>query len=159
MTALPSAWCAASSSAERGAVEQRDVARHHDDGAVDALAHDLAVGDGRGSRGRLRLGVERGQGALHGAARAGDLVLVYEDRAGVELPDGVRDQVALVPDHHCHLRRLELASGGQRVPHHRLAAERMQDLRQRGLHAGALAGGKNDDCCRLRCLGHECSDR
>ena len=101
----------------------------HDDGPVDTVADQLAVGDPRGGGCRLGLGVERAERALHRTTRPRDLVLVHEERTRVELPDSLSDQLPLVPDHNGHVHGLELTSCSQRVPDHRLAAERMQDLR------------------------------
>ena len=66
-------------------------------GAVDAeRAGGTGLERARRRRGRLDRGVERGEGALHGAARPGDLVLVDDERTGDAAECLGRDGLALV---------------------------------------------------------------
>ena len=91
------------------------------------------------------VGRQRRDGELHRAACAGHLVLIDDHALGHVDSDDAGDPVALVTHDADHVRGLELAGGGEHVRDDRHAAQRMQQLRQRRLHAGALAGGEDDD--------------
>jgi hypothetical protein len=111
---------------ERRGVQQRHVAVQHEHLA--------------GEVGRQRL-----DGLLDGAARAGDLVLVDDDRAGQFGLDRPGDEVALVPHDGDDVRGVERTCGGEHVRDDRRPRERVQDLRHGRLHAGPLTRGEHDD--------------
>jgi len=91
------------------------------------------------------VGREGGDGLLHGTAGARHLVLVDDDGVRQVGGDHLGEPVALVPHHGDHARRVELPGRRQHVPDDREAAERMQELRRRGLHPRPLPGRENDD--------------
>jgi hypothetical protein len=59
-------------------------------------------------------------------------------------------QIRAMPDHHMDADRRQLAGAVDDVREHGLTGNRMQDFRQGGAHAGALAGGEDDDIERHR---------
>ena len=81
-------------------------------------------------------GVEGFQRRLYGAARAGDLVLVNDQRCGVEPGDMRRDQVALMPDHQGQLAGVDGAGGAEGVADQRKAADFVENLGGPGFHPG-----------------------
>jgi hypothetical protein len=105
---------------------------------------DVAVGDHHGA-GQPLLGVERLHGHLDGAARAGHLVLVHDDRLGVLLEDVRGHQVPLEAHHGRQPARVQAPGGHQAVPDHGTTPDPVQDLGGLGLHARALASGQDDD--------------
>ncbi len=111
---------------ERGRVEQGHVAREHDDLAGEA------VGQGRDAH-------------LDRAAGAGDLVLVDHEGLRRQRAHDLDDLVAIVAHDRDDVARAELLRGREHVADERQAGERVQDLRQAGAHAGALAGGEDHD--------------
>src|SRR5690606_24698091 len=68
-----------------------------------------------------------------------------DDRLGQQFGDGGRDLLALVPHDGDDVRRREFPRGREHVPEERHPRELVQHLRTRGLHAGALTGGEDDD--------------
>ncbi len=92
----------------------------------------------------MRLRVESGERALHGAARPRDLVLVHDDRVRVDRHRVLGDAVALVPHDDGEQRRVERARGDEHVPEQAAARERVQHLGGGRLHPRALACGEDD---------------
>jgi hypothetical protein len=113
------------------AAEQRDVAVRDDDRAL-----------GRrdtGARGeRVEAAEDRAAGARH-------LVLVGDDRVRVALLQVGDHLVPRVADDDDDLAGLDLPRRGQRVAQQAAPGDGMEHLRRPGLHAGALAGGEDDD--------------
>ncbi len=95
--------------------------------------------------GRRGGGVERGQGALHGASGAGHVVLVGDQHAGLERLRVRGDLVTTVANHHREAVGLQGPTRGQRMPEHGSPSQRVQDLGCRGPHPGALTRGEDDD--------------
>ncbi len=93
----------------------------------------------------LEIGGQGIQRRFDGPAGARHVVLIGDERLGVEVEDGGGDGVALVPHDGDDVGGLERAGGGEHVADEGHAGERVQHLRQARLHAGALAGGEHDD--------------
>ena len=111
---------------ERVGVQQRHVAVEHEHLAVE-------------------VGRQGGERLLDRTTRAGDLVLIDDDRGRQLGLDRGGDEVALVAHDGDDVRRVERTRRGEHVRDDRRAGERVQELGQRGLHAGALACGEHDD--------------
>ena len=101
-------------------VDQRVVAGEDDDGL--GVADDVVRG-ADGAAGAVGLGLDHGLGALGQAGR----------------------EVAVGRDDHRHPLGAGLARGEHGPGDHRPAADRVQDLGQRGAHARALARGHDQD--------------
>ncbi len=127
---------------ERRGVQQRDVARHDDDGALGDRTGGVRSPVGGG---RLRGGVQRRHGDLDGAPGARDVVLVGEHHLGVHVLRVRDDLLAPVPHDDDHATRLEAAGGAQRVAEEGAAAEPVQDLRCGRAHPGSFTCGEDDD--------------
>src|SRR5699024_193226 len=91
--------------------------------------------------------IQGGQSAFHGAAGAGDLVLVGDDGGRVEGGRVCGDLVAFVAHHHGDALRVQAGGGVHHVAQQATSANGMENLRGRGLHPRPLAGGKNDHSC------------
>jgi hypothetical protein len=116
--------------AERVGFEQRDITVRDDDGAFQ-----------RGER------VQCLQRNLDGAAGAGDFVLVHDQcprRCG---GDVLRHPVPFVPDDNSQGPGIQGLGGGEGVPNHGGAANRVENLRSPGLHPGAGSGRQDYNCC------------
>ena len=72
---------------------------------------------------------------LHHAARS---------EALAHTPHGI----GLMAHHGDEMLRRQRLHGRQHVPNEGTASQWVQDFGERGLHAGAFAGGKDDDCER-----------
>jgi hypothetical protein len=80
-----------------------------------------------------------------GTTGAGHVVLIDHEgvRGGVE--NARDDEVALVPHHGDEVVGLEGTGALEHVLDQRQPGQAVQDLRGRGLHAGALPCGEDDD--------------
>ena len=108
------------------ALQQRDVAHRHEDGA-------------------RQVGGEGVEAALGGPARPLDLVLVGDGARGVDRGDVLGDAVTLVADDDGDVLGARGAGRGDGVPDERAAADGVHHLRERRAHPGALARGEDDD--------------
>ena len=109
---------------ERLAGEQRGVAVRHDDGALQAR--------------------QVGEGALDGVAGAQLLLLHDRARLGRDVGEVGDDLVAAVADDDDEMGGLQRAGSSDGVVDQGPATDRVQDLRDRRLHPGALAGSEDD---------------
>ena len=122
-------------------------ARQVDEGLRREQRH-VAVGDEDGA---AQVGRQDVEGALGGAAGALDLVLIGDRRARLELLDVRGDDVALVTHDDREMLRLRAACRVDGVAEQAAATDRVQHLRDVGLHASALACGEDDDGCGTGC--------
>ncbi|MNP11439.1 hypothetical protein D3C76_1036250 [compost metagenome] len=89
------------------------------------------------------LGLEERQRLRHGVAGAELLGLQHE--VDVVRRQALAYPLRTVPDHHMDTLGRQVARGIDHMGQHRFAGDGMEDLRQGRAHAGALAGGENDD--------------
>ena len=122
---------------------------------LDELPEGVASEEGnvpvRDENGAGEVGREGVEGALRRATRALDLVLVRDERAGVDLGDVGGDPLPFVPDDDGEVLGGDLAGGGHGVPEEAPAADVVEDLGGRRPHPGALAGGEDDHGSRGGC--------
>ncbi len=107
----------------------------------------------RHEHGALQVGGEGRQAALDRPAGALDLVLVGDDRVGVDVGDVLGDAVALVPDDDREVCRVHASRRGDRVAEQGPPADGVQHLRLGRAHAHPLARGEDDDGGRAG-IGH-----
>ncbi len=101
----------------------------------------VAVGDDDGAGEVVGQGLEA---ALDGSARALDVVLVGDEHVGVVLEHVLGDPVAFVAHDDDEVLRTDPACCPQGVPDEGAPSDRVQHLRDRGLHACALTSGEDD---------------
>ena len=107
-------------------IEQRNVSINHEDIAVPR--------DGK-----------CGNGLLDRTTGARDFVLVDDDALRKIFSHERGEAIAFVPHDRDNVGSVEGSSRGQHVANHRQARKRMQQLREFGAHARALASGQHDD--------------
>ena len=92
-----------------------------------------------------QLGGQGGQGAGHGAAGPGDLVLVGGHGVGGDLGQVGDDGGALVADHDDQVLGAQAPRGRHRVVQEAAPADAVEHLRGGRTHPGSLACGHDDD--------------
>ena len=85
------------------------------------------------------------EGALHGAAGAGNVVLVGDEDGVIEGESVGGHLITFVPDDDAEAGRVDLAARGDGVGEEGAARDGVQDLRDARLHAGAGTSGEDND--------------
>ena len=80
-----------------------------------------------------------------GHRMAGTQLFGLDDEIQVVGPQALAYLLGAMADHHLDALRLQAAGGVDDVAEHGLVSHRVQHLGQGRTHAGALAGGENDD--------------